>query len=339
MTTSPAVSVLLPVKNGARTLNECLDSVLSQTLDAFELLVVNDHSSDESLALLQARARQDSRIRILQNPGRGLVAALNHGLRKAATALIARMDADDRMHPRRLQTQLEYLQRHPQIAVLGTQARLFPESAVQNGFREYMRWQNSCLRPDEIARDIYVEAPLIHPTVMYRRAVIEELGGYRDGSFPEDYDLWLRLHHSGQRFAKIDLPLLDWREDPGRTSRVDPRYTREAFDALRARYLATDPLLCSRRHNFVFWGAGRKTRKRCRHLQKKGFTPRAWIDIDPRKIGNRLEGVPVVPPEWLKREQRPLVLGYVANHGARELIADQLREYGYLAGRDYLMVG
>ncbi len=332
------LSVLLPFRNGASTLDECVDSIQSQTWRDFELLAVNDHSSDESLTVLRSRARSDPRIRVLQNPGRGLVAALNHGLQKAEGDLVARMDADDRMHPERLLKQLRYLRQNPDIAAVGSRARLFPENAIRSGFREYMRWQNACLRPEEIARDIYIEAPLIHPTVMYRRAAVLDLGGYRDGPFPEDYDLWLRFHHSGLRMAKLDVSLLEWREDPERTSRVDPRYDREAFDGLRAHYLAKDSRLRSRRHNFVFWGAGRRTRQRCRHLQNKGFTPRAWVDIDPCKIGNRLQGVPVVPPEWL-RSNRTFVLCYVTNHGARELITHQLLEYGYLAGRDFLMVG
>jgi hypothetical protein len=163
-------------------------------------------------------------------------------------------------------------------------------------------------------------------------------GGYRDGDFPEDYELLLRLHQRGHRMAKLPEVLLSWRDSGERLTRTDSRYAREAFDRIRAHYLAADPRLRQARE-LACWGAGRNTRKRVAHLLAHGFQPSAWIDIDPRKIGNLLEGVPVVPPTWLERKEKPFVLSYVANHGARELIAEALHTMGYQAGEDYLMVG
>jgi hypothetical protein len=210
---------------------------------------------------------------------------------------------------------------------------------VSDGFRRYVDWQNRCNDPDRIADEIYIESPFAHPSVMYRKAAVIGTGGYRDGPFPEDYELWLRLHRGGHRLAKLPEFLMEWREHPGRASRTDSRYSREAFDRLRAAYLAEDARLRARAGNFVIWGAGRVTRKRCRHLLERGFRPSAWVDVDPRKIGNHLNGVPVVGPAWLDRDERPLVLVYVAAHGARELIAEELESRVYRRGRDYLAVG
>lgn len=335
----PAISILLPCKNAAATLDECLESIARQTWRDYELLLVDDGSSDGSRALASAWAARDSRILCLGNPGRGLVAALNHGLAAARGRLVARMDADDRMYPERLARQAEFLDRQPHIGLVSCRVRLFPDELVQAGYREYVRWQNRCLSSREIADHIYLESPLPHPSVMLRRRWLERVGGYRDGAFPEDYELWLRLHAAGCRLAKLPEVLLDWRESPGRTSRVDPRYSRDAFDRLRADYLARDPRLLRRRRELAFWGAGRKTRKRCRHLLERGFVPQVWVDIDPRKIGNRLQGVPVVAPDWLRRDPRPFVLCYVSNHGARELIGEELEGMGYRRGCDYLPVG
>jgi len=164
-------------------------------------------------------------------------------------------------------------------------------------------------------------------------------GGYRDGDFPEDYELWLRLHAAGEVLAKLPQTLLHWRDGPGRLSRTDLRYARIAFDRLRAGYLARDPRLLAARSRLVIWGAGRRTRRRGAHLLGHGFRPRAWIDIDPRKIGNRLAGVPVVDPSWLRRRPRPFVLSYVASHGARPCIEAELSRLGYRKGEDYLHVG
>jgi glycosyltransferase involved in cell wall biosynthesis len=304
------------------------------------VVAIDDHSRDGSAALVQGYARRDPRIRLLSSPHPGLVAALNHGLQQANGALIARMDGDDRMHPQRLARQVAYLRQHPGITLIGSRARLFPGAQIRAGYREYMRWQNQLLTPKQIATAIYVESPFAHPSVTFRRAAILAAGGYRDGPFPEDYELWLRLHQRGLAMAKLPQELLDWRESGDRTSRTDPRYARVAFDRLRADYLARDPRILAARHQLVFWGAGRNTRKRCAHLIERGFPPTAWIDIDPNKIGNRVQGAWVREPEWLRHASpKPLVLVYVANHGAKELITQQLLGYGYRQGEGFVCVG
>lgn len=335
----PSLSILMPYRNAADTLGECLASIAAQSCGDYELLAVDDHSTDASAALLRAHAARDPRIRCLGSPARGLVAALNHGLAAARAGIVVRMDADDRMHPMRLALQLAQLRDDPGLTLSATRVRAFPEEHVQAGLREYLRWQNACLTAEDLAEEIYVEAPVAHPSVAFRRAPVLAAGGYRHGSFPEDYELWLRLHHLGHRMAKLPEVLLDWREYPQRTSRTDPRYGRAAFDRLRADYLARDPRVLARRDELVIWGAGRRTRRRCALLLGQGFRPRAFIDIDPRKIGGRLDGVPVHPPEVLAQGPRPFVLVYVTNHGARDEIAGHLAALDYRRGRDWLAVG
>ena len=335
----PELSILLPYRDAAATLEECLASITAQRCGDYELLAVDDHSTDASADIVHAHAARDARIRCLASPRRGLVAALNHGLEAARAAVVARMDADDRMHPERLARQLAHLAEDPALTLSASRVRAFPEAQVQAGLREYLRWQNACLAAEDLAEEIYVEAPVAHPSVAFRRDAVRAAGGYRHGDFPEDYELWLRLHHLGHRMAKLPEVLLDWREYPQRTSRTDSRYAREAFDRLRADYLARDPRLLARREDFVIWGAGRRTRQRCAWLLRQGFRPAAYIDIDPRKIGNRVDGVPVHAPTALAREPRPFVLVYVNRHGAREEIAGRLAALGYRRGQDWLAVG
>jgi len=334
----PAVSILLPFYNAARTLAECLSTIARQTLREYELIAVDDGSEDSSTEIVHRAAAADERIRLLQPGRRGLVGALNTGLAAARAPLIARMDADDRMHPDRLRLQHAFMLRHPAIALVGTCVRLFPEDRIRAGYREYIRWQNRCLEPQQIRNAIYVESPFAHPSVMYRRELVVGLGGYRQGDFPEDYELWLRLHHHGHAMAKLPDTLLDWRDGDDRLSRTHPAYARKAFDRLRADYLRRDPRIPHDRE-LAYWGAGRRTRKRAEHLIRLGFFPSAWIDIDPRKIGNRIDGARVHPVQWLDRQPRPFVLSYVTNHGARKWIHARLHELGYLEGTDFLFVG
>ena len=335
----PLVSVLLPFHNAAETIGDCIESILAQTLTDFEIIAVNDFSNDDSLRVLKAHG--DDRIKIIDNQHRGLVSALNTGLGCCRAPLIARMDADDIMYPHRLVKQYEYMREHHDVVLLATQARKFPEATIRNGYREYMRWQNSVLSAEDIHNQIYIESPFAHPSVMFRRDSVIAAGAYRHGAFPEDYELWLRLLHLGHRMEKLAEVLLDWRESENRLSRVSENYSRNAFDMIRADYLSRD----ERIHNrpIAFWGAGRKTRQRARHLLEKGYEPAAWIDIDPKKIGNRINGVEVVEPAWLEQSSddgdRPFVLNYVTNHGARDIARTYLQRIGYVMGEDYLEVG
>ena len=335
----PLVSVLLPFHNAAETMAECIESILAQTLTGFEIIAVNDFSSDDSLYCLQQY--NDDRIKIIDNEHRGLVSALNTGLACCASPLVARMDADDIMYPDRLVKQYEYMRRHHDVVLLATQARKFPEARIRNGYREYMRWQNSVLSNEDIYNQVYIESPFAHPSVMFRRDSVIAAGAYRHGEFPEDYELWLRLLHTGHRMEKLAEVLLDWRESENRLSRVSDNYSRNAFDMIRAGYLSRD----ERIHNrpIAFWGAGRKTRQRAGHLLEKGYEPAVWIDIDPKKIGNRINGVEVVEPAWLEQSSddgdRPFVLNYVTNHGARDIARTYLQRIGYAMGKDYLEVG
>ena len=340
---SPLLAVLLPFYNSASTLAETLDSILAQTFKDFVLIAVDDGSTDSSGEIVRDYMQRDQRIELLQIEHQGVVGAMNHALNHCKAPICARMDADDIMAPERLQRQWDYLYENPEVALVGSCVSLFPDEIIQDGFNEYIRWQNACITPQQIADNIYVELPIANPSICFRREVIREMGGYRDGDFPEDYELLLRLHQNGHQMAKLPEVLLHWRDSEGRLTRTDERYSRTAFDRVRAAYLAADPRLKQGRP-LVYWGAGRATRRRIAHLVGHGHLPHAWIDVDPDKMGRVYEGAPVVAPTWLQKpwlspEEKPFVLSYVSNHGARELIVDHLERGGYRNGEDYLIVG
>lgn len=329
------VSILMPVFNAQDTLAECVDSILQQSLQDFELIAVDDFSSDNSVKLLQSY--NDPRIRIISGKSKGIVAALNTGLANCRSDYVARMDADDVMHVERLQKQYDVMCNDAGITLCATQAKKFPEEIIRAGYIEYMHWQNACLTMQDIQNQIYIESPFAHPSVMFRKHRIVESGAYRDGEFPEDYELWLRLFHGGHKMMKLNDVLLDWRESDGRLSRTSSRYSDAAFEKLRADYLAKDIRLQGRR--IVLWGAGRKTRQRAQHVIDNGIAVFAWIDIDPNKIGNIYCGAKTFSPDWLlTHEEKPFVLNYVRNHGARGYCRDYLEAAGYVMGEDYLDV-
>jgi glycosyltransferase involved in cell wall biosynthesis len=335
----PVISIVLPMRNAATTLVDCLQSIAKQTFRHYEVVIIDDGSSDGSASIVEGWRQQDQRIRLYRQPPLGLVPALNKGVSLARGQYIARMDADDLMTEHRLQAQLQYLSGHPHVDLVAAQAELFSSAGIKTGYQEYLRWQNNCITHRDITDQIYVESPIVHPTVMVRRDVLTRVGGYRQGDFPEDYELWLRMSATGMRFGKIPQVLLKWRDESNRTSRTDSRYSKESFDKLRAGYLAKDPRIQSSRP-FVVCGAGRRTRRRVELLNK---TPFCWIDVDSKKIGRFYNGAPVVSYSRLRElaasPRKPFILSYVNNYGARDLISKELIACGFQRGEDYLMVG
>ena len=330
----PDVSVLMPCRNAGDTLEEALDSVLTQRDVALEVLVVDDGSSDGSAELAERIAARHRALRVLRSPGRGLVAALNHGLGECAAPLVARMDADDVCLPGRLSMQRDALASDPTLQVLGTRVEAFPEAAVAGGLSRYLAWQNALLSPDAHAAQLFVEAPLCHPSVMLRRDALLALGGYRDGPFAEDYDLWLRLDAAGARMAKLPEVLLRWRQHPARTTLRDPRYALARFPELKAPFLARRLQLTPR--PLDLWGAGPTGKRLARELEKHGVRAARFVDVDPRKIGRTARAAPVVAPEALAGPGERWVVVAIGAAGARDLTRAYLDARGFREGLDYL---
>ncbi len=336
--TVPAVSVLLPVRDAQPYLKDCIASLDRQTLSDFEVVAVDDGSVDGSEEILDAWAGRDPRVRVHHLPPSGLVAALNAGLEDCRAPLVARMDADDISHPRRLELQAKVLDVQPEIGVVSCLVRHFRWHRVGEGFRIYEAWLNSLTTPGEIARERFVESPVAHPSAMVRRVLLEGVGGYRDFGGPEDYDLWLRLLERGVEIAKIERFLYFWREHGDRLTRVDGRYSVENFLRCKARYLLSGPLAGARR--VVVWGAGQTGRRLSKHLLRGGAPLECFVDIDPEKIGRTLRGLPIIGvgdlPALLGEDT--VVLAAVASRGARELIRAQLDAMGLVEGQGYWCV-
>ena len=335
-----AVSVLMPCYNAQETVDDAVRSITEQTFRSFELIAVDDGSTDRTLDQLQNWASRDSRIRVLSLSHAGIIEALNAGLVACTAGLIARMDADDHSHPDRLTRQLEFLTEHPEIAVAGSYVEAFPPDQVQEGFRIYVEWLNSLDTPELIARDIFVESPLAHPSTMIRAAWLQRVGGYQEHGWPEDYDLWLRLYVEGAKFGKVGEVLLEWREQPDRLTRTDSRYSVENFLRAKAHYLCRGPL--ADREAVIIWGAGQMGRRISKHLERGGAKLVAFVDIDPKKIGKVKRGLPILSaedlPKLLKQYRDPIVLAAVGSRGARHLIRDRLDEIGLVETEDYWAV-
>ena len=338
MSHTPTVSVLLPIHNAAETLDQAIRSVLRQTFGDFEVIAVDDGSEDESPEILRRWTERDRRIVPVFHERVGLIGALNAGLERAGGELVARMDADDVSHPRRLEQQVALMRAHTEVSVAGCLVRSFPKRCVREGFRIYEAWLNSLIAHEDIVREIFIESPLAHPSVLMRRTELLSLGGYEDRGWPEDYDLWLRYYIAGKRFAKVPEVLYFWRERENRLTRTDARYSVEHFLQAKAHYLAKGPL--KGKEAVIIWGAGQTGRRLSKHLMREGVHLTAFVDIDPKKIGRTLRGVRIIAPGDLPshRGSGSFLLSAVSSRGARALIREWLRKMGWEEGRDFLCV-
>ena len=330
----PPVSVVLPVRDGAATLEAALQSLAAQTFARFEVVVVDDGSRDDTPLVARAWGQRDARFRLLRTEPGGIVAALQCGLAEARGRYVARMDADDISHPARLASQFDLLERSPGLAGCGTGVRYVPESEVTPRAAEYAAWLNSMTDWTTVAADIFVECPLAHPTFMFRREALAAAGGYRDRAWPEDYDLLLRLWRRGERFVAVPRVLLDWGNGDGRLSRTHPAYSLDAFRACRVHHLRRSLLVG--RNGVVMWGAGPTGKALAIEFRRQGVRLEAFIEVDPRKIGQVIHGAPVRSMRAAGDFPRALHVGAVARSSGREAVRAAARGAGLSDGEDFI---
>ena len=202
----PKVSVIMPFYNCEKYLDKAISSILNQTFQDFEFIIINDASSDRSDEIIQ-KYLTDKRIVYIKNRERkGIVYNLNKGIEIAKAEIIARMDGDDISEPQRLEVQYQFLQRNPNIALVGCFAKLINEKGEICGRK---------IKPithKEIKKDILIYSPFIHPTIMIRKDVFKKVAFYRKQYlWCEDIDLWYRIIFSGYEVANIPQYLYQYR--------------------------------------------------------------------------------------------------------------------------------
>ncbi len=324
----------MPCYNAESTIGSAIASMQAQSFEDWELIAWDDGSIDDTWNLLINYERCDKRIKPSHSVHFGIVRALQLATSQAQGQYLVRMDADDYALPDRLATQLTFLKENPEIALCGCRVRM-TGSGIGTGRRRYASWLNSLSSHESIAQELFIECPIAHPAFAMRRTAFEAVGGYQDQGWPEDYDLIMRFWKKGWRMANVGEVLLEWRNTPDRLSMRDSRYSQEQFRRIKRHYLFQTYLKNNR--TFFQWGAGEVGKKWLKEWQEPEI-PVGVVDINPRKIGKRIHGIPVISPVELPAPGQCLTLVTVGAPNARLVIRDWFSQHGYTECQDYLFL-
>ncbi len=248
---------------------------------------------------------------------------------------ICRMDADDVSLPERLAAQSDFLDNNLQFGVVSGLVEYIGHRKGTIGFQRYVDMVNSIQSYREIFIRRFIESPIVNPSAMWRKEIVEKYGFYREGDFPEDYELWLRWLDSGVKIQKLPFNVLEWHDSDNRLTRTDKRYRDKAFYSIKTRYLAkwlkqNNPL----HPHVAIWGASRISRIRARELESYGINISYYIDISLKRNLDKK----VINYKYIPEPGKAFVLTYIRQANAREEIREYLESKGYREGENFLLI-
>ncbi|GAB1857777.1 glycosyltransferase [Flavobacteriaceae bacterium MHTCC 0001] len=329
----PLVSILTPFKNTEPFLGECITSILKQTYTNWELLIVDDHSSDSSYEIVTAFAKKDHRIKLLKNTGNGIIEALKLAYKNSSGKLITRMDSDDVMMPNKLEVLKNNLLTYGKKHVATGLVTYFNKNGVGPGYKSYEAWLNGLTITGENYTEIYKECVIPSPCWMIYKEDLDTCGAFNFDIYPEDYDLTFRFYKNGYTCIPCDTMIHKWRDYDTRTSRTHVHYAQNHFTALKVHHFLDidySPL-----KNLVIWGAGTKGKLMASMFIERDI-PFKWICNNPNKIGKQIFGKQLLSFDALSNIKTPQSLITVANKEAQIQIRAYLNKLHLKPVTDYI---
>lgn len=322
----------MPVYNAAPWLRACLDSLREQSCPDWQLCAVDDHSTDDSAAILEEYARQDHRITWQRGTDKGIIPALRTAYARATAPCITRMDADDKMPPHKLERLYAALHKYGPGHLSTGLVAYFSDGVLQDGYRRYAEWLNTALQSKRPFRYLYQECVIPSPCWMVYRDDLERAGAFRPHRYPEDYDLVFRFYRAALKPVVIPEVLHWWRDHPQRSSRTLEQYAAQEYFKLKVPWFLELDYDASR--PLVLWGAGRKGKKLADHLLRAQvlFT---WMCDTPSKWGHRIKGQVMQAPEQLAQLDKPQIIIAVSGPDDQIAIRSALRQQNLKEGQDF----
>jgi glycosyltransferase involved in cell wall biosynthesis len=314
----------MPVKNTGIYLNTCLDSIIEQSEQDWELLAVDDGSSDESLSTLRQYAHRDERISVLQNKGSGIIDALSLAHSHSSGDYITRMDSDDIMAKSKLSELKNRLIQIGKAHVAVGLIDYFSGEKLGEGYKKYAAWLNQLTLTENNFSEIYKECVIPSPCWMIHRDDLNACGAFNSDIYPEDYDLCFRFYQSGYKIAGISKILHHWRDYPHRTSRNHEHYADNRFLALKIKYFLK--LDYQKNNELILWGGGKKGKWLARKLIDQRIQFR-WVTNNQKKIGKHIYHKLIESTSRMTTSSPTQIIIAVANEDEQQDILRQLKKF------------
>lgn len=328
----PLVSILTPFKNVSSYVDECIVSILNQSYTNWELLIVDDHSTDDSLAIVKAYAEKDTRIKLFKNDGTGIISALRLAFKNSNGDYITRMDSDDIMTANKLEVMTNQLQKHGKKHVALGLVKYFSDEGISNGYAKYELWLNKLTKTGTNYTEIYKECVIASPCWMLHREDLEHCNAFNPNRYPEDYDLTFRFYEHGFKCIPNDQLLHHWRDYRTRTSRTHEHYAQNYFLDIKLHYFLKLDYNTSR--PLAIWGAGFKGKAIAKALVENGIDFH-WICDNPKKIGKDIYGKILLPFDDLKSIENAQTIVTVANVDEQKNIVTYFENLAMKPMKDY----
>jgi len=325
------ISIVIPVRNGEKYLKECLDSIVNQTIINWELIIVNDNSTDATVAILNEYAKKESRIICLNNKGKGIIDALQTGYSKSTGNLITRMDADDIMTDNKLEVLSANLLKSGVGHLATGKVKYFAEE-LGDGYKNYEIWLNSLIKKGINYQEIYKECVIPSPCWMVFREDFDKTGGFKPNIYPEDYDLCFRFYKQKLKVIPENKTLHHWRDYSARTSRTDENYADNFFLDLKMNYFLE--LDYNPNRPLEVWGAGRKGKEIAKSLITKNIDFH-WVCNNKNKIGKDIYGKIMQAESEIFSVENPQIIVAVGNLKEQNIIKKIVESKGLKPNLDY----
>ncbi len=312
------ISIIMPVYNAEHFLEECLESIIDQSIEEWELIAVDDFSTDDSYPILGAYAMMDERISVLKNNKKGIIPALRMAYTASKGEFITRMDADDIMHPEKLE-KLSAQCKESNIAT-GKVEYFHDEGEVGPGFKRYAEWLNELMDTGGHWEQIYKECVIPSPAWMMTRKTLDALDAFIPNDYPEDYDLIFRSYKAGLEVNPVKDVIHFWRDHSSRASRNDSNYKDNWFLDTKLYYFLNVDL--DHQRPLVLWGAGTKGKVSARYLLDRDVDF-IWVTDNIKK-----RGVPIYHKKLEHSSMMPedaQVIITVAGPTEQEQIREQIK--------------
>ena len=326
------ISILIPFKNTSLFITECLASIVNQTYSNWELIIVDDHSIDESYSIVKGFADLDKRIQLYKNKGSGIIDALQLAYSKSKGSYITRMDSDDIMTKNRLQSMYEDLANHGKGYVALGLVKYFSEEGISDGYSKYETWLNALTEKGSNYTEIYKECVIASPCWMIHREDFDRCGAFNSKIYPEDYDLVFRLYKHNVKCIPSSNLLHYWRDYSYRSSRVQDNYTHDMLLKLKLHHFLKIDNTPSK--TLVLWGAGHKGKFSASYLIENNVDF-IWVCDNPKKIGKHIYKHMLYDFKYLENIKNPQSIITVANHKAKKEIKTYLKNQNMAPMVDY----